>query len=128
LEGYGEPPTSYLPPSESITEIDESILDHLVTLNFLVSNESQYLDAAREELLANKRTQLVVVYNLLVQQKREKQKQKEQELELERKAEISKKETETQTPERQPYTKSGPASLASSSVATTTKKKTKKSI
>jgi len=128
LEGYGEPPTSYLPPSEPITEIDESILDHLVTLNFLVSNESQYLDAAREELLSNKRTQLVVVYNLLVVQKREKQKQKEQELELERKAEIRKKETETQTPERQPNTKSGPASLASSSVATTTKKKTKKSI
>jgi hypothetical protein len=118
---------SYLPPSEPITEIDESILDNLVTLNFLASNEPQYLDSAREELLSNKRTQLVVVYNLLLQQKREKQKQKEKEQELERKAEVRKKEAET--PERQPNTRSGPASLASSSVAaTTTKKKTKKSI
>jgi len=73
VEGYGEPPASYLPPSNPIMDLDESILDDLYTLNFLVSNESEYIENVREELLSNKRTQLVVVYNLLLQQKLEKQ-------------------------------------------------------
>jgi len=77
LEGYGEPPPSYLPPSEPITEIDEGILDDLYMLSFLESNESEYLDTIRGELCSNKPTQLVVVYNLLLQQKRERHKLQE---------------------------------------------------
>jgi len=73
LEGYGEPPSSYLPPSEPITEIDETILQDLVALHFISSNESESLAHAREELLSNKPTQLVVVYNLLIQQKNRKE-------------------------------------------------------
>jgi len=90
LEGYGEPPPSYLPPSEPITEIDETILDNLVALNFLASNESEYLATVREELLSNKRTQIVVVYNLLLQQKREKL----EKLEKEKQARLEKEKQE----------------------------------
>jgi serine/threonine protein kinase len=109
IEGYGEPPPSYLPPSEPITEIDESILDNLVALNFLASNEPEYLVTIREELLSNKRTQLVVVYNLLLQQKREKlekiEKEKQAKLEKEKqekeKQEKEKQEKENQEKEKQ---------------------------
>jgi serine/threonine protein kinase len=74
MEGYGEPPPSYLPPSDPIKEIDESILEDLFALNFISSNNPETFVTVREELLANKRTQLVVVYNLLLQQKHQKNK------------------------------------------------------
>uniref|UniRef100_A0A6B2KZD1 non-specific serine/threonine protein kinase n=1 Tax=Arcella intermedia TaxID=1963864 RepID=A0A6B2KZD1_9EUKA len=77
LEGYNAPPPSYLPPSQTITQIDESILEDLYQLSFLESYESEYLEGVREELLSNKRSQLVVVYNLILQQKNEKKKQGE---------------------------------------------------
>jgi len=116
IEGYGEPPSSYLPPSNPITDIDETIIDNLYTLNFLVSNEQDYLDSVREELLSNKRTQLVVVYNLLLQQKQIKE--KDRILEMNERREAKKKE-----PEAPDKSISDNHSLPSSSA---TKKKTKK--
>jgi len=78
MEDYDEPPPSYLPLSEPIKEIDECILEDLYTLNFIVSNDTESLDAIKEELLSNERTQLVVVYNLLLIQKNQKLEKSEQ--------------------------------------------------
>jgi len=122
MEGFGEPPPSYLPPSDPITVLDETIIDNLYTLNFLVSNETEYLTSVREELLSTKRTQLVVVYNLLLQQKLDKQKAKEKEV-LEKEKESKEGKKETETPSRN-LTQSSDYTMSSS---TTSKKKAKKS-
>jgi len=129
LEGYGEPPPSYLPPSEPITEIDEGILDDLYMLSFLESNESEYLDSIRGELCSNKPTQLVVVYNLLLQQKREKQKQQEIEKQkLLQEQKEAKKQLETEAQEKPVRSSPPPLSLSVGNSPAPKKQKGKKPI
>jgi len=73
LEGYNEPPESYLPPQSEITQIDNEIIYQMEQLG-LIENEND----AREEILLNEKTQLRVTYHLLLQQKQEKLKKKEE--------------------------------------------------
>jgi len=124
IEGYGEPPPSYLPPSDPIQEIDDSILDDLVALNF-ISNDSEGLSEAKKELLSNERTQLLVVYNLLKQQKQQRVRSPKDK-ELHRTKSESRKKLELEIPEKTSPTKEEIPTL-STSMSVTTRKKDQKS-
>jgi len=64
-----------------------------------MTNEAEYLDSIREELVSDKSsTQLVVVYNFLLQQKRERQKQVDQNPKVQEQKEVKKKDSEPHEP------------------------------
>eukprot|EP01128_Nolandella_sp_AFSM9_P006758 TRINITY_DN354_c0_g1_i2.p1 TRINITY_DN354_c0_g1~~TRINITY_DN354_c0_g1_i2.p1 ORF type:complete len:614 (-),score=137.51 TRINITY_DN354_c0_g1_i2:935-2776(-) len=84
VEGYdGAPPESYLPKMDPVTEVDDDVIAQLVEMGFLFAHEDPL-----EELQSPDRTQLVVTYNLLLEQvtKARKQKAEEHRKRKERKA------------------------------------------
>eukprot|EP01130_Rhizamoeba_saxonica_P007126 TRINITY_DN2866_c0_g2_i1.p1 TRINITY_DN2866_c0_g2~~TRINITY_DN2866_c0_g2_i1.p1 ORF type:complete len:652 (-),score=132.18 TRINITY_DN2866_c0_g2_i1:31-1986(-) len=64
-EGFSEPPKSYLPEPDLITEIDETIIQHLIRLGFPEAPSQQ----SRNAILNGEKIQLVVEYSLLMQLK-----------------------------------------------------------